>query len=226
MLVSKRLEEKILSSVFNEGDRLPPERQLMEEFGVSRTAIREAIAELAGKGLLETKPRHRPIIRRQNYGNSMESFLSTLDNLLTDDGGLKSLYESRVFFESALVRHAALKAKKQDIDELRAALQENKNAIGQTELFHATDIAFHRVLYGIPGNPLYPMIHNTFVSWLTGNWRRQERGADINRVMYAGHEAIFEAIVDRDPDGAERALERHLQIAWDYVRSVMLHSAD
>ncbi len=226
MLVSKRLEEKVLSREFNEGDRLPPERQLMEELNVSRAAIREAIAELSGKGLLETKPRHRPIIRRQHYGNSIESLQSTLDNLLTDDDGLKRLYESRVFFESALVRHAALNAKKKDIDALREALLANKHAIGQTELFHETDIAFHRVLYGIPGNPIYPMIHNTFVSWLTGNWRRQERGLDINRVMYAGHEAVFEAIVDRDAEAAEKAIERHLQIAWDYVRSVMLHSTE
>ena len=46
-----------------------------------------------------------------------------------------------------------------------------------------------------------------------------KRGPDIDRMNHAGHEAIFEAIAARDPDGAEEALRRHLMAAWEFVRS-------
>jgi hypothetical protein len=50
------------------------------------------------------------------------------------------------------------------------------------------------------------------------HWREMERSPDIDRLNHAGHVAIVEAIVARDPDEAEDALRRHLQVAWELVR--------
>jgi DNA-binding GntR family transcriptional regulator len=53
-----------------------------------------------------------------------------------------------------------------------------------------------------------------------------ERSPDIDRVNHAGHAAIFEAILARDPDEAEAALRRHLQVAWEFVRSSLRRSPE
>ncbi|MET0742572.1 MAG: FCD domain-containing protein, partial [Microvirga sp.] len=57
------------------------------------------------------------------------------------------------------------------------------------------------------------------VEWLIHHWRSMKRGADIDRMNHAGHQAIFDAIAARDPDNAEEALRRHLIAAWEFVRS-------
>ena len=58
-----------------------------------------------------------------------------------------------------------------------------------------------------------------FVSWLAPQWDRMERSPERNERNYQAHRAIYEAILERDPDAAEQALITHLSAAWDYVRT-------
>jgi DNA-binding FadR family transcriptional regulator len=131
----------------------------------------------------------------------------------------------RVFLEAALVRNAALHARKDDITALRMALAANERAIADSKSFYATDVAFHAVLYDISRNPVFPSLHKAFTSWLAPHWERMLRSPERNRVNYLAHRAIFDGIVDRDPDAAERALQSHLGAAWEYVRGTFLEPA-
>ena len=70
------------------------------------------------------------------------------------------------------------------------ALQRNRAAIGDSEAFYATDVAFHGVLYKVPRNPIYPAVHKAYVDWLMSHWRRMERSSDVDRMNHAGHVAI------------------------------------
>jgi DNA-binding FadR family transcriptional regulator len=87
--------------------------------------------------------------------------------------------------------------------------------------FYETDIGFHAVLYRIPGNPIYPAIHKAYVEWLIQHWRSLQTSAEIDRMNYAGHQAMFDAIATRDPDKAEATLRRHLGAAWELIRSTI-----
>jgi DNA-binding FadR family transcriptional regulator len=102
---------------------------------------------------------------------------------------------------------------------LEEKLISNREAIGVRGVFEATDVAFHDVLYAVPRNPVYPAIHRAYVDWLRKPWSCIESTAEIDMMMYAGHEAISKAIIARDPDLAEDALRRHLNTAWEFVRS-------
>ena len=214
-----RLEMLILNGELASGARLPPERDLMHKFGVSRTVVREAIAGLAGKGLLETRPRFRPVVRKPDYDMALDSLDGVVHRLLQEPEGIRNLYDSRIFFESALVRYAAAHARREDIEELRDALGQNQAAIDDSDVFYATDVEFHGVLYRAPRNPVYPALHRAYVDWLSSHWKEMRRGPEINQLNFAGHKAIFDAIVSRDADAAEHALQRHLHVAWEYVRS-------
>ncbi len=220
--VTEELARLIQAGGLPEGAHLPPERALMRRFGVSRAAVREAIAALANRGLLRTRLGHRPIVRKPDYAVAIGRLGDLVGHLVEDRAGVRNLFESRIFLEAALARHAARHARREDIAELRLALAANRAAIGDPALFDETDVAFHAVLYRIPGNPIFPAVHRAYVDWLVSHWRAMRRGTEIDRMSHAGHQAILDAIEMRDPDGAEEALRRHLGAAWEVVRSTFL----
>ena len=217
-LIIGQLEEQILSGALPDRSPLPAERDLMSLFGASRTVVREAITALSNRGLIEARPRFRPLVRKPGYDSAIGAVGGIVRHLLGESGGVRNLYDSRVFIERALVREAALNAHRDDIRDLREALRANEEAIPDSNRFYATDVAFHGVLYRIPRNPIFPAIHDAYTSWLAPHWERMLRSPERNSVNYASHRAIFDAIVDRDADGAEAALLSHLRAAWEYVR--------
>lgn len=211
-------ERQISSGELKEGAPLPPEREIVQTYGVSRTVVREAVLALSNKGLVEAKPRFRPIVRKPNADTALETIESLVRRLLVQPNGVKNLFDTRILVEAALVREAAEKANKSDIANLKAALDANLAAIPETEAFYQSDMAFHAIFFDISGNPLLPAIHRAYTAWLAPQWRQMPRQADRNRTNYDSHKAIFDAILMRDPDAAEAALRQHMTNAWTQVQ--------
>lgn len=212
------LEARIISGQIPDGAHLPPERDLIDDFGVSRTVVREAVARLASRGFVESRPRFRPVVRQPGPDAALAAAGDVVGHLLREPGGVRNLYDIRILMERALVRQAATGARRADIEALTAALAANEAAIADSGRFYATDVAFHAVLYDIPGNPVLPAVHKAFTAWLSEHWRKMPRSPERNQVNYLRHRDILEAIRDRDPDAAEAALTAHLNAAWEYVR--------
>ncbi len=217
-LIVRELERRISSGELADGTHLPAERELMAEYNISRTVVREAVARLAAQGLVEARPRFRPVVRRPGYDAALLAISGVVTHLLGQNGGVKNLYDTRIFLEAALVRNAATSARKEDIAALREALEANQQAIPDSSRFYESDIAFHAVFYRIPRNPVFPAVHSAFTGWLASHWEQMLRSPERNRVNYLSHREIYNAIIDRDPDGAEKALLGHLSSAWEYVR--------
>jgi DNA-binding FadR family transcriptional regulator len=217
-VVVKQIEAQIFSGELADGQPLPPERDLMRQFGTSRTVVREAIAKLAMRGLVESKPRFRPVVRSPGYEAALSAVDGVVTHLMKQKGGVKNMYDVRIFIEAALVRHAALKARKEDIAALRQAIERNREAVEDSVLFDETDVAFHAIFYRIPRNPVLPAVHKAFVLWLYDHWQAMKRSPEQNATYYFGHRTIFEAVVDRDADAAEQALISHLNASWETVR--------
>lgn len=215
------LEQKIYSGELSDGETLPAERELMLEFNASRTVVREAITTLSGRGLLENRPRFRPIVRRPNLSSFFFATQGVANYFLQQPNGVKSIYETRIFVERMLVRDAATQARKADIKALSQALKNNEASINDGPSFYKTDMAFHAVLYEIPGNPIFPALNSAYQNWLEPHWDKMIRSPDRNYVNYRSHASVLEAIVDRDPDAAEAALESHLNSAWENLRVVV-----
>ncbi len=217
--LSEALSGAIGSGALQPGDRLPTERALMAQFGVSRAAIREAIVTLSSRGLLRSRPGHRPIIETPSYDAALSTVGRIVGHLLHDERGVETLFETRVFIEAGLVRDAARHARREHLDHLAEALAENGAAIGDPDRFYATDVAFHAVLYAIPDNPIYPAVHRAYVEWLMSHWQRMPRSPEIDRMNFRAHEGIFRAIADRDAERGEHLLRSHLATAWEFVRA-------
>ena len=217
--IVQALERRIVGGEFENQERLPSERELIEEFGASRTVIREALTTLSNRNLIVRKLRNRPVVRRVGYDTVLDATSPVIQQLLSDPEGVRDLYDARIFVEKGLVRNAVENAGRDDIKSLKSSLAANKEAIEESDAFYATDVAFHRVLYTIGGNPIFPAIHEGFVSWLAPHWARMERLPEHNARIYEAHEAIYQAILERDTDEAEAALVRHFDIAWEFVKS-------
>ena len=217
-LVVQKLAEKIQTGELEDGQPLPPERNLMEEFGISRTVVREAVVALSNKGLIEARPRHRPVVRKPGYDAAFVALESIVTHLLHEPGGVRNLFNTRIMVEAALVREAAQNARKEDIAALKAALEANEAAIWDSEAFYQTDVGFHKILYNFPQNPVLPAINKAYTSWLEPHWSKMPRLEERNRRNYQSHKEIFEAILMRDPDAAEQALRTHLSNAWTQVK--------
>ena len=158
--------ELINTGQLKEGEPLPTERKIVETLGVSRTVVREAILSLANKGLVEARHRYRPVVRKSDFDAAFDTINDVVSRILVEPGSIKYLYDTRVLIESILVRRAATDATKEDILALKQALANNSEAIGDSELFYQTDMAFHSILYQIPQNPVMPAIHRDYTAWL------------------------------------------------------------
>ena len=211
-------ERQILDGTLKDGDPLPPEREIVHTYGVSRTVVREAVLALSNRGLVEARPRFRPVVRTPGYDAAIQAVSSVASRLLSVPGGVRNLFDLRIMMEAALVREAALHANRDHIRRLQDALDDNANAIDNSQRFFETDIAFHAVLYDIPDNPVLPSIHKAYTDWLTVHWAKMPRHTERNQLNYASHKRIFEMILLRDPDKAETALRDHLDDAWRQVR--------
>jgi DNA-binding FadR family transcriptional regulator len=216
--VVRGIEARIVAGDLAPGAPLPPERDLIDAYGVSRTVVREAVARLASRGLVESRPRYRPVVRRPGVEAALAAIDGVVVHLLREAAGVRSLYETRILLEGALVRQAATRARKEDLAALDAALRVNEAAIPDAEAFYASDTAFHGVLYEVPRNPVLPAVHRAFTAWLAPHWSLMPRSVERNRINWLRHRDIARAIRERDPDAAEAALNAHLAAAWEYVR--------
>lgn len=210
-------ERQIVDGELKVGEMLPPEREIVQAYGVSRTVVREAVLALANKGLVDARPRYRPVVRKPDYDAAFEAVGAVANRLLAVPGSVRNLFDLRIMVEASLVREAAMHAQKTHISALNAALKANEAAINKTEEFYTTDVAFHRVLYDLIDNPLLPSINRAYTNWLSRQWTQMPRNPDRNRKNFNAHRAIYEAILLRDPDAAEAKLRSHLDDAWNQV---------
>jgi DNA-binding FadR family transcriptional regulator len=210
--------DQIEAGTLPEGAPLPPEREIVETYGVSRTVAREAVQALANRGLVDARPRHRPVVRKPGFEAALETLESVVRQLLSQPDGVRNLFETRIMIEASLVRQAATDATREDIAALKAALAANEASIDDSEAFYLTDMAFHQALFQIPRNPVLPAIHKAYTTWLKPHWSEMPRLPERNRENHRAHTQIFEAILMRDPDAAEAALRTHLDDAWNQVR--------
>jgi GntR family transcriptional repressor for pyruvate dehydrogenase complex len=206
--VVAQIEQDVLGGRLNPGERLPSEEKLCEQFGVSRTVIREAIQQLRGRGMLRTLKGSGSYIADPNLG-ALSSALETYSVLSEDDSFLQ-LIDFRILIETECARLAAQYAGERDLTEINENLDAMTASKGDREHFSKADIAFHLSIAKASRNSIYLTV-------LTGLERRCIEYASTNRGdgdWYANvistHQKIYHAIADGQQDAAAQAMRRHL----------------
>lgn len=206
------LELMILSGQLRPGDRVPAERQLMEQFRCGRSSVREALFALQRQGLLSGRTGAVHRVSAPTAESVFAEISGAVRHYMTDVSGLRQLQDARSLLEEALVRRAARTATPEAIARIAAALEANR-AARTLEEFASTDLAFHTEIARASGNPLFVGLNAALAEWLRDQrLRSAAAGATFDEVV-AQHEAVFRGIAARDPEAAAAAMERHL----DYV---------
>lgn len=223
--VSALLEREIVTGERKIGEQLPSERALMQLFGVGRPTIREALYSLQRKGLVGLRSGTRARVTEPTPDGIVNEISGAARHFLVQPRGQEFFQEARTFFEVGLVRFAAERASADDLRKLEDALAANRDALGNRERFKDTDIAFHYVLAEIPGNPIFPAIHNAMVQWLTDQRETTLQVLGQMDIAYKAHERIYRAVASGSPDRSEKAMLRHLQQLYSIYQQVKGQSA-
>ncbi|ECU9385485.1 TPA: transcriptional regulator NanR [Salmonella enterica subsp. diarizonae serovar 61:l,v:z35] len=211
-MVEEELEQMIRRREFGESEQLPSERELMAFFNVGRPSVREALAALKRKGLVQISNGERARVSRPSADTIINELSGIAKDFLSHPGGISHFEQLRLFFESSLVRYAAEHATEEQISLLVKALEHNSQSLDDNALFIRSDVDFHRVLSEIPGNPIFNAIHVALLDWLIAA-RPPVASLELhehNNLSYQQHITIVDAIRRRDPDAADCALQTHL----------------
>ncbi|HLF26469.1 MAG TPA: FadR/GntR family transcriptional regulator [Anaerolineae bacterium] len=207
--IVEQVEQKILSGDLKVGDRLPPERELADQFGVSRTAVREAVKALRQKGLVEVQPGRGTFITN-GTSRAMRHSLDLLTRIGRVDGSA-NLVEVREIIEPEIAVLAAARATEEHIAAMREAVETMEVALEDPDRFIEADLDFHLALAEATQNALIPALIDSIVDLL------REQRARIFHVQGGPqrgqfhHKRILDAIVRRDPEAAQEAMRAHLQ---------------
>lgn len=204
-----QIEERILGGEIECGDKLPSELELAEQFGVSRTAVREAIKALRAKGLVEVQPGRGTFVT-DGASTVLRTSLGQVLRI-SNKGRLDNLIEIREMLEPKIAALAAERADEVDIDAMRAAIAAMDVSIEDAEAFIEADLAFHLALAHATKNALVPLLIDPVVDMLQEQRIRifqEDKGSE--RGQYH-HKRILECIVNHDAKAAQDAMTAHLE---------------
>jgi DNA-binding FadR family transcriptional regulator len=210
--VFDRLKRLIVDGNLSPGSPMPSERELMARFGIGRPAIREALQQLASMGLVEINHGERARVLQltpQSLMKQMDQSARIMLSLSSDS--LEHLKSARIFFERGMVREAAIKAKKNDIQALRQTLAEQRQALGDADRFMAADMRFHTQIAAISNNPIFTAVSEAMLGWLKLYHSQMLIWTGKEKHTLAEHEDIISHLAEHDPDAAEAALVKHLE---------------
>lgn len=207
--IVEQIEHQILSGDSKMGDRLPPERELAEQFGVSRTAVREAVKALRQKGLVEIQPGRGTFITdgtlravRHSLGLMMK---------IGDAPGSRNLVEVREILEPEIAALAATRARAEHIAALRQAVAIMDDALDDAEKFIEADLDFHLALAEATQNALIRVLTDSIVDLLREQRSLIFRVAGGPERGQYHHKRILAAVIKRDAAAARAAMRAHLR---------------
>jgi GntR family transcriptional repressor for pyruvate dehydrogenase complex len=213
--VSAAVLERIRSGEFGPGDRLPTEKMLMEEYGVGRNSVREAVQALVTLGLVEVRPGRGATVIGIDSENVLDA--ETFSALLKEEA-IDDLYAFRRLLEIETASCAAQKATDKEIEEIERAVRAFEFAYARHAPISDADDEFHAAIARASENAVFATMLDA-VSGLIANARRL-----ATRVPWAvpraaeEHEQIFEAIKAHDPVAAADAMRRHLDSAFEAIQ--------
>src|ERR1700733_262414 len=207
--IVQQIEDSILKGTLKAGDQLPSERELALKFGVSRTAVREAVKALHEKGLVEAYSGGGTFIT----DGTTEAVRQSINLMMRIDQteGSENLAEVRQILEPEIAALAATRIQEPQLVTMREASTVMNEALQDPDDYIEADLDFHLALAEAVKNPLILSLLDSIVGLL-----REQRSRIFNveggpqRGQYH-HKRILAAIEQRDSDAAREAMRAHLQ---------------
>ncbi len=205
-----QIRKAILSGDLKPGDRLPSEKELSQQFGVSKASLREAIRALEALGLLE--------VRQGMAGGAfvievdLETARSNLFNyIFFQNPSIQEFTELRSFIEPAAAEIAARKAMPKDIQELEQNLKRTRKKLDAGPFYYDLDTQFHHRIASITGNRLVCFVIDSLKNAIVNIKLELELDRAFSVKVFEAHERIVEALRNRDPETSRIEMLRHIR---------------
>lgn len=207
--IVEQVEESILKGRLKPGERLPAERDLAQDFGVSRTAVREAIKTLREKGLVEAYSGRGTFVT----SGTSQAFRQSLDLMIriNPQEGLLHLAELRQMLEPEIAARAATRIDEQLLATMQEAVDQMDSYVQDPEGYVEADLDFHLAMAEAVGNPLILSLLDSIVGLLRAQRTRifkVEGGPERGQFH---HKKILAAIEQHDAESAREAMRAHLK---------------
>ncbi|MEW9697622.1 FadR/GntR family transcriptional regulator [Paenibacillus sp. SI8] len=204
--VVMQLQAKISLGDLPVGTQIPTEPELMAQFGVGRSTIREAVRVLAHAGLLEKRQGHGTFVM------GVTSVQEPLDYRLRRAEVL-DVYELRFMLDVEIARLAAERRDEHDLAQIHDCLElRNKHlASGDCKLYLDADIAFHVAVAAATKNPVTVDLYRTFSQVLRVALDKHTADPELNNHYTEQHIRLYEAIRDQDAIAAVACTLEHLE---------------
>ena len=212
--IADQIRTSILNGDFTPGDKLPPERELAEMFGVSRPSVREALNMLASSGLVESYQGGGTVVKslvEPAAGNPLTEMIRIEGDRALD------VIEVRKGMEAWTAWYAAQRALPEDIAKLEKIIEDMRHNLEGLKPSENLDANFHTVIARATRNVVWlhlmQSIFDAMKEFQKNVWRAVYLTEDDHRMLFGHHLAIFEAIRNRDPEQAREAMLAHLTFA-------------
>src|ERR1700688_1580460 len=207
--IVQQVEDSILKGQLKPGDQLPADRELAQRFGVSRTAVREAVKTLRERGLVEAYSGRGTFVTN----GTSQAIRQSLDLMIriNKQEGSAHLAELRLVLEPDIAALAAQKIEDQLLVTMSEAVATMDRSLRDPDAYVEADLDFHLALAEAAGNPLILSLLDSIVGLL-----REQRSRIFN--VQGGpergqfhHKRILAAVEQRDSEVAREAMRAHLQ---------------
>jgi len=199
------IKDYILEHDLKAGDPLPPEGQLVEDLGVGRSSVREAVKSLQSLGIIEVRQGNGLFVRELNFDPMLESFLFGMQ---FDPHTLAELVQVRTWLEAAVIGDAVDSIRDEELEKLEAVMKTWQERVDAGEEYADLDESFHQIIYGVIGNETLMKLFSVF--WIVFVNLENEVTHDPDpREVLKSHRALLEAIKARDASRTRRLLIQH-----------------
>lgn len=211
--IVEQIEQAVLSGRLRPGERLPGERDLMAQFGVSRSTIREALRVLQAGEVIRSRPgdpRGPEVLPA-----SPSSLRKSLDRLARAETlGLAELVQFRMVLEGSAYQLAAELRTQADLAELHAALDAMTSSLDDYETFSRADVRFHDLVARAGRNTLIvvcgKVVRGVVLDLIEGKLASAADREALMRASVAHHEEVLRAVADGDGPRAAHLARRAL----------------
>jgi GntR family transcriptional repressor for pyruvate dehydrogenase complex len=212
--IAEQIRNSIMSGEFVPGDRLPPERELAEMFGVSRPSVREALNILGASGLVEALQGGGTTVKslmEQGSGNSLSDMIRVEQERALD------VIEVRKCMESWTAYFAAKRALPEDLrrmEEIIDGMSQNLETLQPSEDLDANfHVVVARATHNVVWLHLMQIIFDAMKEFQRGVWRAVYLTEEDQKELFSHHQGVYQAIKNRDAEQARILMLEHLGFA-------------
>lgn len=224
--VADQIQQLINQGSLMPGDQLLSERELAAKLNVSRTSVRQALATLEGRGIIEVTPRNGAFVRCQSLKGAVEPLIQILYQQREQAA---HLFEVRQIIETQAVRLATQRRTEADLKRLRRLNRDFAASLQQGDIAFEANTNFHHGLVETAKNPLLTEIMGTLIKATLEVYvlvRHQSLSTMLNLDRFVReHEHIIDAIKHQEADLAVSLLAKHIDDARKRAEAIIQTSS-